>query len=347
MSETVFTPDERIGLADPVIRKQGHHTQEIVLADEADYTLAATRQDGVSRIDVNNSAYTPGQYRISFDGKGTYAGGDRFEALLTFPPIANGQPWNTVSDGAGSADTTIRVTSILYDHTGGNVEQQMAITCVGPHNLAVGQYVRLRMDSDLTLTTAFATGSTIGAINAEFRVAFITSTVAFSVVFTPGTVDDAADGTLDANLYVNPRANVDYIRQIRNIVLADTESSAAICGDWEGIVRLMNRTEDIEAVFIVDEAGAVSFNVDQWEATGLLLYNTNGADLTQGVEIAANLLNIYNEDGALNEYDVLMENSPIKSEDVNGYACFFVQERNFVLSNRLGQAETFDIERVA
>lgn len=347
MSQTVFTPDERIGLADPVVRKDGHRTEGIVLADEASYELAATRQDGATRSAVNNSAYTPGQYRIAFDGKASYPGGDRFEALLTFPPIANGQPWDTASDGAASADTTIRVTSIQYDHAGGNLAQEMLVTCDIPHNLAVGQYVRIRMDSDLTATDAFATGSTIGAINAEYPVAFISEANIFSVSFTAGTVDDADDAALDANLYVNPRANVDYVKNVRNLVLADTESSAAICGDWEGIIRLMNRTGDIEGVFVVDEAGAVTFNVDQWEATGILDWDTDGGDASHGVEIAANKLNVYNEFGSTQEYDVRLENSPIISEDRNGYACFYVAERNFVLKNRLGQSETFDIERVA
>ena len=136
--------------------------------------MLSPRLTGASRSDVSNSAFEAGLYRVAFDGKASYPLGGRFEALLSFPEIDDGQPWDTASDGAASADTTIRVASIAYDFTGGTIEQLMTVTCVGNHNLAIGQYVRIRMDSDLTASTAFATGSTIGAINAEYKVEVIT-----------------------------------------------------------------------------------------------------------------------------------------------------------------------------
>ncbi len=56
MSDTVFTTDERGELPDPVTRRPGHRTENIVLADEAEYSLNGKRQDGfqevVSRINT-------------------------------------------------------------------------------------------------------------------------------------------------------------------------------------------------------------------------------------------------------------------------------------------------------
>jgi hypothetical protein len=224
----------------------------------------------------------------------------------------------------------------------------MECTTAAAHNLAVGQYVEIVMDSDLTASTAFATDSTIGAISGEYRVAAVIQANKFSVVFTPGhaSTDDVDDAALDGNVYVHPRAQIDYVKTIPNIALADAESSAACCGDWDGQVKLTNRTEDITVHFIVD-AGAVTEAVDFLDVAGAKDYDTDGTDASQGVEIASNALNVYNEDNASNVYDLRLENSPIKSEDVDGYLCFYLSGRNLILKNRLGASITAAIERVA
>lgn len=329
-----FTPAERVSEADPVTRVVGHVTSSIVLADEADYLLGA---------------YAEGTYRVSFQDEAVYPLGGRFDCDITFPSLAetNGQSWDTQSDGSASADTNVRIAAIQYDHAGGNVAQEMLITTVAAHNVQVGQYVSLRMDSDLTGTTAFATGSTIAAIDGSYRVEFVTSAVGFSVAFTPGTVDDADDGALDGNLYINPVGAVSYRKVVTGIKLLDTESSAGVCGDWNGDIIMSNITADLNGRFVVD-SGAVDFNVDQWEATGLVDWDTDGSDASQGVEIASNVLNVYNENASTEEYILTLSNPPLQGVDENLYVCLFATTGSeLTLSNRLGQSTTFSITRVA
>ena len=327
-----FTPNERVSEADPVTRVVGHVTSSIVLADEADYLLGA---------------YAEGTYRVSFQANAVYPLGGRFDSDITFPSIENGQSCGVQSCVCSSADTTIRIASLQYDQTGGNVSQEMLVITGTAHNLQVGQYVSIVMDSDLTGSTAFATGSTIAAIDGSYRVEFVGGATTFSVVFTPGTTNDAADGALDANLYVNPVGAVSYRKVVAGIKLIDTESSAGVCGDWNGDIIMSNITADLNGRFVVD-SGAVDFNVDQWEATGLVDWDTDGSDASQGVEIASNVLNVYNENASTEEYILTLSNPPLQGVDENLYVCLFATTGSeMTLSNRLGQSTTFSITRVA
>ena len=331
-----FTPDERVpfGEADPVTRVIGHTTSNIVLADEADYLL---------------DAYAEGTYRVSFQDEAVYPLGGRFDCEITFPNLieTNGQGWGIQSDGSASADTNVRVASLEYDHTGGNISQELLVVTVAAHNLQVGQFVSLVMDSDLTGSTAFATGSTIAALDDSYVVAFVGGATTFSVEFTPGTVNDAADGTLDANLYINPVGAVSYRKVVTGIKLIDGESSAGVCGDWDGDIIMSNVTADLNGRFVVD-AGAVDFNVDQWEATGLVDWDTDGSDASQGVEIASNVLNVYNENASTEEYILTLSNPPLQGVDVNLHVCLFsTTGSQLTLSNRLGRSTPFSITRVA
>lgn len=345
MSETVYTPDERALASDPVVRQVGAKTQSITLADEASYNLGRLRQDGATRVRVPNSGFDPGTYRVQFESS-SYPGGGEFTVDLRFPALPTDADWDKASDGAGADVAGVRAASMAYDHTGGNIEQELTVTTESAHNLEVGQYVSIVMDSDLTGTTAFATGSTISAITAEYRVEFVGEADQFSVSFTAGTADDADDAALDANVFVMPKADVFYEKTIRDITLADTESSAAMCGDWDGQLFLINRTEDVSVRFVVD-AGAVTESVGDLDAAASLDYDTDGSDGSQGVEIASNALNIYNEDAATNTYDLVLKNSPVTSGDRDGYLCLYVSDRNLILKNRLGASVTASISRVA
>ena len=331
-----FTPEERVSAADPVTRVVGHVTSSISLADEADYLLGA---------------YTAGTYRVSFQDAAQYpVGSGDFEAEITFPELLdlNTQSWGVQSDGSASADSRLRASSMSYDDTGGAIENELLITTATPHNLVVGQYVSVVMDSDLTASTAFATGSTIGAISADYLVEVVSSTTIFSVSFTSGTGDDAADGDLDANVYVNPTGAVVFEKRIANITLLDTFNSEAFADVWDGEVVLQNRTENKTCPFICD-AGTVdeAWQPDTGDNSSPLDYDSDGSDASQGLEVISSKLEVVNEDGATNVYDVILRNSPLKGTDTNGYVCLYVTTGSeMTLSNRLGAAEVFKIERV-
>lgn len=66
MSDTVFTPNERGELPDPVTRQPGHRTESIVLADEAEYSLSGKRQDGATEIASKIGHPFEGTYEVSF-----------------------------------------------------------------------------------------------------------------------------------------------------------------------------------------------------------------------------------------------------------------------------------------
>lgn len=357
-----FTPSERVSAADPVTRVIGHVTSNIVLADDAEYNLGG---------------YAEGEYEVEFQHPSLNSQRvGKLLARLDMPArVGNyGATAASVSDTARLS--SLRMSSMAFDDTGGTVEDELTVNCSTPHGLKVGQYVTIRIDNDEVKTTVFG-GGTWAAAEGTWRVVGIVDADSFEVgpVTALGGAGDEAGDSLDGNVWVDRTAQAKFSKQIQGVSLADGAQGAFPVAnatlalsrqDWEGLITLVDRTTGAVLparlhagglVFAPPGADPVTpfANVipalRDTAANDLVVDNDGGgtvADNTQGlVRHTDGLVYLYNETGATGVYDVIMENSPLIGLDVDGYVCLYSSGNSLRLRNRTGASQTFKLRRVS
>jgi hypothetical protein len=306
-------------------------------------------------------------YRISSNFAGTNVGrfGGWKSAVLGPAPTAlelNGQVWGTASPAGATVKTTVRIASVEYDAAdydpgagsqpgAGAIADVVICTTEAAHGLSIGDEILVVLDSDVTTSTAFGTNGTNAEINGTKVVAFVTSELIFGWVGGGDADTDQVDTAgLDANVYVNPKFNVEAPWQtVDSQTLADTKVSLdTIPVAWEGVIELYNETESIMARTIVRDGVALQDNMQDNAATPQLLYESDAAvaDTYQGIETNTAQLRIANEDGALNSYSIRSNCTPFRGNEKDGLICLSVQANRLLLKNMYGSTVTIRLERI-
>jgi hypothetical protein len=309
-------------------------------------------------------------YRISSNFAGTNVGrfGGWKSAVLGPAPTSlelNGQVWGTASATGAATKTTVRIASVQYDAAGydpgagsqpGAGAIADAVICVteAAHGLSIGDEILVVLDSDVSTSAAFGTNGTNAEINGTKVVAFVTSELIFGWVGGgDADTDDDADATIDANVYVNPKFNVEAPWQtVDSQTLADTKVSLdTIPVAWEGIIELYNETENLMARTIVRDGVALQDNMQDNAIGGGgtdLLYESDAAvaDTYQGIETNTAQLRIANEDAALNSYSIRSNCTPFRGNEKDGLICLSVQANRLLLKNMYGSTVTIRLERI-
>jgi hypothetical protein len=306
MSDTVFTPDERGELPDPVTRRPGHRTESIVLADEAEYSLSGKRQDGATEISSKIGHPFEGTYEVSFRDD---------EARMRYRVKKN-----DIAATAWDISTNV-----------------LTVTVADNHRLRTGQWITL--DTFPSASTFPAAGKNtalqITAINDTTFTAALTAsddsaTEAFNVSksdvrMEPGEGENIFAGVLADNEDIN----LGPLRAGRYRMLSPGTGThdAWFVSDGTTIDLEVSQTGTgtIEPSDSYDDADSATLQA-LWVSSGDLVV-TNGAGVSTTIRV----------DYYPDEFD---------DADVDGKMCFFEKDGDLVIKNRTGAAQTCAIQGI-
>lgn len=307
MSDTVFTPNERGELADPVTIRPGHRTESIVLADEAEYSLAAKRQDGPTEVTSKIGQPFEGTYEVSFrddeermryrvkknDITGTIWEVATNELILTVPDnhrlrvgqwvVVKGFPSASTFPAAG-LNTALQITDI----TDTTVTMALTASDDGPdtENFTVAK-------SDVRMTPGEGEVIYNSDVVADIDINLGVLRAGRYRLLSPGT-------TVHDTWYVSDGTTIDM--EVEGVVIADVTAS---------VVYASADSTTLQALFV----------------NGGDLFLTNGAGVTTQMRVE-----FYTD-----EFD---------DADVDGKMCFFEKDGDLILRNRTGASATCAIQGI-
>lgn len=307
MSDTVYTPDNRGELADPVTIRPGHRTESIVLADEAEYSLSGKRQSGPTEIASRVGHPFEGTYEVSFRDD---------EERMRYRVKKN------------------NITGTIWEVA----TNELILTVPDNHRLRVGQWVVVTglpaastfpasgKDTALQITDITDTTVTVALTIADDGPDTENFTVVKSDVrLTPGegeviynsVIPDNMDinlGVLRAGRYrlLSPGTTVHDTWFVSDGTTIDMEVEGAVAADVVASV-----------VFIAADSATLQA---LWVSSGDLIV-TNGAAIATQMRVE-----FYTD-----EFDDV---------DVNGKMCFFEKDGDLILKNRTGASATCAIQGI-
>lgn len=306
MSDTVFTPDERAGLPDPAVTRSGHRTENIVLADDAEYSLAGDRQDGVSRIASKQNQPFEGTYQVSFRDD---------EAKMKYRVKKN-----DIAASAWSVTTNVITVTVLDNHklrTGQWVTLgQFPSASTFPSALE-NTAIQITAINDLTFTAALTTGDDSATEAFQVQKSDVRMQPGEGEVLFSGVLADNEDinlGVLRAGRYrmVSPGTLVHDTWFVSDGTTIDMEIEGTIAGDVSASV----------AYIAAESATLQSLHV----SGGDLLVN-NGAGVATTIQV-----DYYPDE--------------FFDTDVDGKMCFFEKDGDLIIRNRTGASVTAVLESI-
>lgn len=308
MSDTVYTPDERGELPDPVTRRPGHRTESIVLADEAEYSLAGKRQDGPTEITSKVGQPFEGTYEVSFRDD---------EERMRYRVKKN--------------DITGTIWEIATN--------ELILTVPDNHRLRVGQFIVVK---------GFPTATTFPAagLNTALQITDITDTTVTMALTASDDGPDTENFTVaksdvrmepgegeviyNSDIPDNMDINLGVLRAGRYRLLSPgtTVHDAWYVSDGTTIdLEVEGITAGAEVVVSTVFIAADSATLQALHVSGGDLIVTNGAGVSTQIRVE------YYPD----EFDDV---------DVNGKMCFFEKDGDLVLKNRTGASATCAIQGI-
>lgn len=314
MSDVTFTPKERGLLADRVLWTPGARTEQISLADEAQYDLHGQRQDGAGLAVSKSNMPFVGRYRCELSDSGIGVANRLYTEFEVLMP------------------RTVDATAFAV------VSNVLTVTVAAGHEVAVGQWI---------VVTGFASLAT-----GQGTALQVTSITATTIVMSLTTADDSATEAGAVKYQPIAQTAAQWTTVFDNVV-AD-EVSIAIGTAHAGMYRvsLLNDAVDSkQAMFHSDGVEMIiqSFFDDLTEDVMAEPVGFDDADATAAstnLSITAGVVSIANRNAIATRIVVEFKPAIWTSHDTNGFACFFEKDGQIILKNRLGATHEFAIENV-
>lgn len=312
--DTSFTPNSRGLLADRVLWTPGARTEEITLADEAQYDLHGQRQSGSVLIASKSNMPFVGRYRIELSDAGLGVSNRLYTEFEVFMP-------RTVVSTAFAVVSNVLTVTVLIGH-----------------EVAVDQWI---------VITGFA-----GLVPAGKGVALqVTAVTATTIVMALTTANDSAteagavhyqpisqSATPWVNLYDGITVNdivialgASFAGQYRVSMFGDAVDEKTALYHSDGTEMVLQTFTHIDAD---DEDSAVE-DFDDADTDG----ETN-------LTIDTGVVNLRNRNAIASRITVEFKPYIFTSHDDNTFACFFEKDGQIILKNRLGATHEFAIENI-
>ena len=301
MSDTVFTPDSRHGMIDPVLIRPGARTESISLADEAEYRLGGERQDGATRIASKLGQPFEGTFDVMFRED---------QAKQRYRVKKN----DIVATAWAIASNVVTVT-LASNHrlkTGQWVSLGLFPSGTVFEDAALGVAVQIIDVSDLSFTGNLTAGN-------ESTVTEAFTVIKSDVLLQMGEGEQIFSGTLasDEDITLGPLRAGRY----RLVSPGTTVHDNWYVSDGSTIDMVVEGTTIADVTASVVYASADSATLQALFLSGSDLRLTNGAGVSTTIRVE------YYSD----EFDDV---------DVNGRMCFFEKIGDLFIKNRTGAAVT-------
>lgn len=305
-----FTPDERVGEPDPVLRVKGHVTSSITLADDAEYKLGTSKTSGFDGSKSRSNL--KGRYRVEVEGAD-----DDMDLKASFSVRQR----TTVVPTAWSVTTNVATITLPAGHS---IEQDEWIEVGG-----------------------FATAPAAVGNATTKAVVQVTGVTATTATYAATTGDDSAteNGTVDTwRVRVNPGENqivadLDAADDVDVLVGTLREGRYIVYDVGAGVFRAEydcdGSTLLLRSTLVGTDEPEVSY-ADADTAAKTSLYVSSGT------------IRLNNNDNRTGRILVEYDSSALFSDkDLDGKICLFEKEGDLILKNRTGASETFSIERLS
>lgn len=314
-----FTPNERFGESDPVLRVRHHITSAISLADDAEYSLGPRIPTGFAATNPRLQVPLKGRYRVS----NATALDEEYNRAMEFSvrPQADIVPtaWQvtanvatlTVPAGHGlRAGQWIRVSGFptAPAAVGNSVTPAVVLITDLNDNAGAASGVSVRYSA----TTANASATENGNIRAQ------------KVSLIPGEKVVVFDSLVTDEL---PAMDIGALRRGKYSVSTPEATSTNGTATYHSDGTLL-----VISTYV--GAGVIPIGFDDADVAAMTNITTSGGRL---------LLNANNGTGRVR---VEFEPDEFIALDVDGYACLFEKNGDLILRNRLGSTQTFEIERL-
>lgn len=313
MSDVTFTARSRGLLADRVAWTPGARTQEIILADEAEYGLAGRRQDGESLGLSRSNMPFVGKYRVELSDSGLGVGSQAYAVFdVQLPRLVPATAWDITSNV---------VTITVASQHGVQKDQWVVITgfATAPASmLGVAFLVTAVTDTSFTFALVEGDDSATEAGTVKFQP--IAQTAAeWTTIFDNEVADEIsiAIGAAQAGIYR---------------VFTNSPNDQKSASFWSDGVEMVIETMDIAA-------GGAPVDVDGFDDADATAASTN-------LSITGGIVSIANRNAVVGRITVEFTPKMFTMTDDDGFACFFERNGDLILRNRLGASHEFAIENV-
>ncbi len=316
MSDTVFTPDERGTAPDPVTKRPGHRTENIVLADDVEYSLAGKRQDGFQEITSKINQPFEGTFKVSFNSD------EDAQSYRVKKADVAATAWDI---------STNVLTVTLADSTLSRFKRDQFITLSGFPSASVfpaaGKNTALQITEILTATT-FTAALTSGDASA---------TEAFTVNKSDVEMDaDNGETIFNSRIVADIDYNLGVLRPGRYRVQAPGLTGAGANVPFEAWYVSDGTTISLDVMVVgtVTEVQPFDSYDDADSASKVALF-VSGGDLV-----------ITNGTATTTKLRVDYYSSRFEDTDTDGAMCFFEKDGDLIIKNRTGASQTCAIESI-